>query len=111
MKTAELTRAQRIATGWDAPDAEMVEVAERFYRELASGLPVGEALHRTKLAIRAEGRPSREWAAFRLTGDPFLMVPLRRPRPAWWPIITAAVLLAAGGLIASRRRAEPAGQP
>ncbi|MGH7586916.1 MAG: CHAT domain-containing protein, partial [Gemmatimonadales bacterium] len=95
-----------LATGWDAPDAEMVEVAERFYRELASGLPVGEALHRTKLAIRDQGRPSREWAAFRLTGDPFLMVPLRRPQPARWPLAAAAALLAAGILVATRRRAE-----
>ena len=96
-----------IATGWDAPDAEMVEVAERFYRELASGVPVGEALHRTKLAIRAAGRPSREWAAFRLTGDPFLMVPLRRPQPTLWPLALGAALLAAAGLLARRRRAEP----
>ena len=95
-----------MATGWDAPDAEMVEVSERFYRELASGVPVGEALHRTKLAMREAGRPSREWAAFRLTGDPFLMVPVRRPRPEWWPLAAALTILAACVILLRRRRVE-----
>jgi hypothetical protein len=95
-----------LATGWDVPDQPMARLADRLYRELAEGVPVGEALHRTKLAARAEGRPVREWAAFRLTGDPFLLAPVRRPRPAWWPLAAAglAVIGAYGVMLSGRRR-------
>jgi hypothetical protein len=101
-----------IATGWDAPDRGMVWVAERLYDELAAGFPVGEALRRAKLAARAAGRPAREWAAFRLTGDPFLVLPLSRPRKPWWPLAASGLLLlGAYGVTVSRRGAERSARP
>lgn len=101
-----------IATGWDAPDRGMVWVAERLYDELAAGFPLGEALWRAKLAARAAGRPVREWAAYRLTGDPFQVLPLRRPGRPWWPLVAAGLLLlGAYGVTVSRRGAERSARP
>ena len=101
-----------IATGWDVPDAGMVPLAEDLYRELAAGRTSGEALRAAKLAARARGRPAREWAAMRLTGDPFLLVPVRAPPPRRWPVLAAALALAATyGVMVRRRGAERTDPP
>ncbi|HSE28326.1 MAG TPA: CHAT domain-containing protein [Gemmatimonadales bacterium] len=101
-----------IATGWDAPDEGMVRLSERLYDELAAGVPAGEAVRRAKLAARAAGRPAREWAAFRLMGDPFVVLPLRHPPPARWPLAAALlVLVAAYGVTVSRRGRDLMARP
>lgn len=101
-----------IATGWDAPDEGMVRLSERLYDELAAGVPTGEAMRRAKLAARAAGRPAREWAAFRLTGDPFVVLPLRHPPPARWPLGAALLaLVAAYGVTVSRRGRDRTARP
>ena len=42
-----------------------------FYAELwKGGRGKGDALWRAKMALRAEGRPIRDWAAWVLSGDP-----------------------------------------
>lgn len=59
---------------------------ESVYDALARGLPVVEALREAKLrALRGGGSP-RTWAAFRVIGDPLVVVPLRAPSPRWWSV-------------------------
>ena len=69
-----------------------------FYRHLAEGQAVGNALRLTKLEAIRRGAPAREWAAFVAVGDPLIKVPLRAPGgfPRWKVVLIATAL--AGGL-------------
>ncbi|MBL8981803.1 MAG: CHAT domain-containing protein, partial [Gemmatimonadetes bacterium] len=58
-----------LATAWRVDDAETARFMAGFYRELARGLAVGDALHRTKAAARRRGAPVNVWSAFTLVGD------------------------------------------
>ena len=100
-----------VATQWRIGDRSTVAFVDAFYRGIAGGLPVGEALRAAKLDAIRRGAPPREWAAFALVGDPIVTIPLRQPPPAWrrwWPAALAAILVAfavtAYGLRARRRR-------
>jgi CHAT domain-containing protein len=63
-----------IATLWPVNDRSSEEFVTRFYGFLASGSTAAEALRLAQLdAIRRE-RPTRDWAAFVLTGDGFVRV-------------------------------------
>lgn len=70
-----------LATEWRLNDRDAVPMMYTLYREMAAGLPVGEAVRRSELAARAAGRPEREWASFILVGDPLVRIPLHIPSP------------------------------
>jgi CHAT domain-containing protein len=63
-----------VATLWPVNDRASAELVKRFYGFLASGSTAAEALRLAQLdAIRRE-QPTRDWAAFALTGDGFVRV-------------------------------------
>lgn len=69
-----------IATQWPV-GAISADIAERFYRELASGAPAATALHRARLAVRAKSRTAHPffWASHVLIAG---AAPTRNPRGA-----------------------------
>ena len=80
--TAPLLRAGArsiVATAWKVGDQSTVAFVDAFYRAVASGLAVSDALRAAKLEAIRRGRPPREWAAFTLIGDPAVRPPLRPP--------------------------------
>ncbi len=98
-----------VASQWEVGDRSTLRLIESFYRNLAGGAQVGDALHRAKLEVLRQGALPREWAAFVTVGDPAVGVPLRAPprfpsRPA---LLAGSVLtgcLVAGYLLIRRRR-------
>jgi len=58
-----------VATQWRIPDRSTARFVERFYRSLAAGVPVGDALRVAKLDGLRRGVPASEWAAFTLIGN------------------------------------------
>jgi len=101
-----------IATGWSISDRHTVQLVETFYRNLANGQPVSEALRAAKLDAIRRGASPREWAAFTLVGDPLVSVPLRPPTAAWrwWAMAVAAVMVAAFAVIAVYSRRTRSGR-
>lgn len=63
--------AQRVLVSlWAIRDHAARDLMERFYRYLLiDRLSPGESLRRAQLAMLADGRPARDWAAFVLQGD------------------------------------------
>jgi len=70
-----------VATGWEIPDAMPVPLMEGFYRKLAEGHPVAEALRQAKRDAIAAGASPGVWAAFQVHGDPGVL-PVLRARSA-----------------------------
>jgi tetratricopeptide (TPR) repeat protein len=58
-----------VATLWRIPDRSTTRFVQRFYRSLAAGVPVGDALRVAKLDALRRGAPAGEWAAFALIGN------------------------------------------
>ena len=83
-----------VATQWRIGDRSTVRFVEDFYRAMAEGRPVPEALQAAKVAALRRGAPAREWAAFTVIGDPMLTVPFHAPRAdrKWWLLAGAALL-------------------
>jgi CHAT domain-containing protein/tetratricopeptide (TPR) repeat protein len=98
-----------VATEWRIDDARTVRLVDALYRELATGLPLVDALRAAKLAALREGAPANEWAAFVALGDPLVRVPLLPPADdmarTWWSLGAAAVALALALPAAAYRRA------
>jgi CHAT domain-containing protein len=71
-KALHMAGARSVITSlWKVDDAATREFFERFYTALwQQNLPKSEALWRTKMQLRVEGHPVRDWAAWVLTGDP-----------------------------------------
>jgi tetratricopeptide (TPR) repeat protein len=84
-----------VATMWPVGDRSTARLVEDFYRELANGNDVAEALRQAKLAAIERGAPPAEWAAFNVTGDPLVQVRLRHPsgREPWVPLAGGVLLL------------------
>ncbi len=61
-----------VATLWPVNDRGSAEFVQRFYGFLASGVAATNALRLAQLDAIHRGAPSREWAAFVLTGDGFV---------------------------------------
>ena len=94
-----------VASLWRIGDQSTIGIVGAFYRSLAMGLPVGDALRAAKLDALRRGRPAREWAAFTLVGDPLVSVSLRAPSRQGWPaVVVVALALGAAGLAYSRSR-------
>ena len=63
-----------IATLWPVNDRASAEFVQRFYGFLASGATAAEALRLAQLDAIRRRQPTRDWAAFVLTGDGFVRV-------------------------------------
>ncbi len=72
-----------VASQWEIADRSTIRLMHDFYRALAEGHPVDDALRRAELAALQRGSPPREWAAFALFGDPTVRIPLVVPRLDW----------------------------
>jgi hypothetical protein len=96
-------------TRWTIGDRQTVSFIEAFYRALAAGQPVVDALRTAKLDAIARGAPPAQWAAFTIIGNPAVAIPLTLPsrRPGFALVLSAAllVLLASGWVW--RRRSRP----
>jgi CHAT domain-containing protein len=75
-----------VATEWRIRDQDAVPFVEDLYDQLATGLPIIEALRAAKLAAIRRGETPRTWAAFVAIGDPLITVPLSPPGRLrrWW---------------------------
>lgn len=85
-----------VASQWRIGDRRTVTFVQAFYRSLARGLPVDDALRAAKLDALRRGAPSREWAAFVAMGDPTVRVPLRAPWSEAWASAALMAALALG---------------
>jgi CHAT domain-containing protein len=100
-----------VATQWEVGDQAALKFIGALYRHLAEGHAVGEALRLAKLDGMRRGATPREWAAFMVTGDPLVRIPLRAPPRIPWGWLLA-VMIGAAGVAAyswrtrSRRSAE-----
>jgi len=101
-----------VATQWRIGDRSTVDFVDEFYRAMADGRTIGDALQTAKVAALRRGAPAREWAAFTVIGDPMVSVPFHAPRPRtpWWAIGGAALLALATayGFLTRRRKSAEA---
>jgi CHAT domain-containing protein len=97
-----------VASQWRIGDRSTITFIQAFYRALANGAPVADALRAAKLDALRRGAPPREWAAFTTVGDPLIRVPLRPPWPdAWrWMVVVIALVLGAAGIAYWRSRPQ-----
>jgi tetratricopeptide (TPR) repeat protein len=70
-----------LATQWGLNDRGAVPIVYAIYRGIAANLPIAEAVRQAELAALRRGAPVRAWAAFTVTGDPLVRIPLRLPPP------------------------------
>ncbi|MBM3175189.1 MAG: CHAT domain-containing protein [Chloroflexi bacterium] len=66
-----------IGSIWKVLDISGAMFALKFYRELLSGVAIGEALLRTKVQQRTDSPDDRIWATYVLFGDPTVKLALR----------------------------------
>ena len=100
-----------VATQWRIGDRSTVSFVDDFYRAMAEGRPVGDALRAAKLAALHRGAPAREWAAFTVIGDPLVTPSLHAPtrwRAGWLALAALVAALLVYGVMRSRPRAERA---
>ena len=74
-----------LTTLWEVPDQANASIIERFYKNLAQGLPKDEALQQAKLQYLATTNPTQTypqmWAGAILIGN---AEPLQALQKAWW---------------------------
>jgi CHAT domain-containing protein len=74
-----------LTTLWEVPDQANANIIERFYKNLAQGLPKDEALQQAKLQYLATANPQstypQMWAGAILIGN---AEPLQALQKAWW---------------------------
>lgn len=69
-RAVELAGAHSAVTAlWQVPSAATVALMSAFYRALARGERLSEALRKAKLAMHARGASPRDWAGFQLSGQ------------------------------------------
>lgn len=104
-----------VATMWPVGDRSTARFVEDFYRQLAEGRDVSEALRQAKLAAIERGAPLAEWAAFTVIGDPLVQIRLQQPSFPWYRVaVTIAIATAIGTaflfvVMQRRRRVIPQG--
>lgn len=86
-----------VATRWEIGDQSALDFVRILYRHLAEGETVGDALRLAKLDAIRDHAPAQQWAAFTLTGDPLVRIPLRAPS-AWRSPRLLALLVVLGVL-------------
>ena len=106
-----------LASGWLVADERTADFMERFYRHVAGGQPLGDALRTAKLELMRAGVPAGAWASFTLLGDPHTRIALRTPAPGVpWPrliplLLVALAALAYGALRVTRRGRDATSTP
>lgn len=90
---------------WKLEDKATAEFFDDFYRHLARGVSLTEALHRAQKDQIDRGVPPSVWAGIVVIGDGSLVpVPSRKGRQEpFWPIALAVVLLLVAVAVAARR--------
>jgi CHAT domain-containing protein/tetratricopeptide (TPR) repeat protein len=73
-----------VASYWEIGDQQTVRLVHDFYRAMAEGHPAADALRLAEVAALDRGAPPREWAAFTISGDPMVRVPVKVPAFDWW---------------------------
>jgi hypothetical protein len=92
-----------VATLWPVSDRSAAQFVGLLYEELATGAPVGDALHRAKLRARAANIAPGVWAAFTITGDNRVHTALRKPsQPPFAWLAVAFLLLGIAAYFVSR---------
>lgn len=98
-----------VASLWPLRDDESAALFGRFYRRLAEGVTVGEALRDARREAIAAGEPAAAWAGLVVLGDGSLVpVPGGRrsgvPATWWWVAVLLIVIVGAvAGWVAIRR--------
>jgi CHAT domain-containing protein len=100
-----------VATQWDVEDRGASAVIGGFYRRLAGGAPVAEALAASQRELIRAGAPPRAWAPFVVVGPPRARVnvpPAPRPRPQAlrWALPGILAILATYALVRAARAAR-----
>jgi CHAT domain-containing protein len=91
-----------VGTRWPIRDADAAALFEMFYRHLATGVTVSEALARTKADAIAEHRPAAAWAALVLWGEGSArLAPEPGNPPRRWGALDTIVVLVSVALIAA----------
>jgi tetratricopeptide (TPR) repeat protein len=94
-----------LATQWRIRDRDAGPFMEDFYRAMAGGMPVSDALRSAKLGAIRRGASPAMWAAFTLVGDPVIRIPLREPgAPRRIPLVAAAMGAAVAAAYLGTRR-------
>jgi CHAT domain-containing protein/tetratricopeptide (TPR) repeat protein len=102
-----------IGSRWPIRDDDAAAFFDHFYRALAEGASLSEALTRAKAKAIADGRPAAAWASLVLLGDgdfrPFPEARPATPSAHWQLAAVALVIVALGGLAVSRvaRQSRP----
>lgn len=65
-----------LAPLWSVPDKDALAFALRFTEGALAGLPVGEAVRRARVDVRAQSVGPLAWAGYVLFGDPRQLLPL-----------------------------------
>ena len=73
-----------VASYWEIGDRQTVRLVHDFYRAMAEGHPAADALRLAEVEALNRGASPREWAAFTISGDPTVRVPVTVPRFDWW---------------------------
>jgi CHAT domain-containing protein/tetratricopeptide (TPR) repeat protein len=77
-----------VASYWEIGDRQTVRLVHDFYRAMAEGHPAADALRLAEVEALDRGAPPREWAAFTISGDPMVRVPVTVPRFDWlWRLL------------------------
>jgi len=100
-----------VASLWPLRDDESAVLFRRFYRRLAEGETVGEALHGARCEAIEAGEPAAAWAGLVVLGDGDL-VPVAEPPPKLpgpTALAVLAVLALLGGAWIYRRSAGAPG--
>lgn len=104
-----------LASSWLAADAATADFMRRYYRALARGRSLGDALQETKTELIQNGASPAIWASFTLVGDPTTRLPLReRPEkiPIWiFGVATLAIVFLGYGAMVRRRGRESTSTP
>lgn len=72
-----------VASYWEIGDRQTVRLVHDFYRAMAQGLPAADALRTAEVQAIERGAPPSEWAAFTISGDPMVRVPVTVPAFDW----------------------------
>lgn len=103
-----------VATLWRVRDDDTQAFFSLFYRHLAAGLTVSEAVARTQQQRREAGAPAAAWAGFVVLGDGDFspVAPAPEPVPLSWTVLAALMALmlvvAATWLVRGRATRAPA---
>jgi len=97
-----------VASLWRIRDDEAAAFFEAFYRHLAEGRTVADAVRAAQVDRQRAGAPAAGWAGFVVLGDGDLAPVPTRPSSRWWWLLPLPFLFAGVGLlIANRESARP----